>query len=254
MNSYFNLNNLHPDESGDIDRKKIDFLRRRMDFLYSFDMLSKKIPSKDITKINIVQIAQNAGLTKPTFYRYFQNKNDFLIGFAAYTYEKLTKMIQKQLSISKAENEKIKETPKSSKNDRTLLSLVLAYYQFTKNHPASVQILNEVGQKDTVSLLNSKYQENQMGLTQSEEEYLRAWKKFRDTIQKVFDEKNVEKILGSYPEFAINDISEIFLLVFNGIITEFTQKNRILQNKGIREEKIIEIIVNLISKGMESFS
>ena len=238
-------------------RKMRDYLRRRDEFLFSFDQLSTEEEISDFSKINLDSISQNAGLTKPTFYRYFSSKDDFLIGFAAYAYRQLSRLILQELATKKLIEEQNKknndEIIDQIDDQRDLLSIVIAYHRFTSLHPGYVRILNEMGLRNTNSVITHKKIQGNQELTQSEIEYIQEWSNFRKIIQEVLADSTLKNIQTIFPQFSSQDISEIFLLVFNGIITEFKQRNKNLQEKGISEEQILNFIVGLIEEGLKKY-
>jgi AcrR family transcriptional regulator len=233
--------NLFQDEKRlSLDRKARDFIRRRTDFLISLDQIIGVKKLQDFSKINLDEISAQAGLTKPTFYRYFNSKDDFLVGFGAFAYKKITETISKQIDVQSMQE-----------NSSELLVMVLTYYDIMKKHPGYIKILNNLGQQNTYLKIQVKSKSNPSEITQSEQDYINEWTRFRKLLEILPILTRTDSFFQKFPKFSTADIAEIFTLIFNGIITEFDQRNRILHERGIKNQEILTFIVKLLEIGMQ---
>jgi len=237
-------------------RKWKDQQRRRTDILEAVERLGKSGSFESFDKLNLEEIASEAGLTKPTIYRYFFSKDDLLTGFAAYSYRKLNQFMSDQLKSHK--NEDI-----SSR----LNAISIAYFHFAQSNLGFFKILNIYGKQNRylniLQKIPQKYEDfsdlqglMDCGMSQSEIEYKIAWDEFRETLAQVFKEDELsmtklKSIIGK-KDIETKDFVEILALVINGVITEIGNRNRVLQNRGFSEEDILNIVMHLIGNGLQS--
>ncbi|MCF2141830.1 MAG: TetR/AcrR family transcriptional regulator [Candidatus Lokiarchaeota archaeon] len=224
-------------------RKILDFKRRRRDILEALERLGERNQFNSFDKLNLEDIAAEAGLTKPTLYRYFSSKDDLLTGFAAYSYRKLTNFMKEQLELHYQDDVA-----------NRLNAVSIAYFHFASTNHGIFQILNLYGKQNRYLIIKQKLIQDKNSVSQSELEYFQAWEEFRNAIAQAFDENELalSEISASIlkQEISSNDFVEILALLINGIITELGNRNRVLQERGYTEENILNIIMFLIGKGL----
>ena len=239
-------------------RKEKDRLRRRNDILAAVERLGEEQDKYSFDKLNLDYIAAEAGLTKPTIYRYFNSKDDLMIGFAAYSFYKVADFIGNQLKIHQHDDV-----------SHRLQAISIAYYQFARNSPAVFKILNDLGRENRYVILHAKLTKEKAmrasgeilddvptELTDSEFAYLTAWENFRETLKQAFKEDEIS-LVGIIPSqsiqsIALPDFIEVLSIVINGVITELSNRNKILPEHGILDEDVLAIIMQLLGKGLKS--
>ncbi len=251
-------NDISIDKHNQNSRKQKDKIRRRNDILTAVERLSEKKSDLSFDKLNLDEIAQEAGLTKPTIYRYFKNKDDLLIGFAAYGYYKVADFIDNQL-----------KTHQKADISNRLQAISISYYQFAKENPAILKILNDLGRENRYLILKSKQiKEESMktsgenkksdpsSIINSEEEYVEAWEYFRETIQQAFTEEEISlvgiSLSDTLQKISPTDFIEVISIVINGVITELSNRNKVLLEHGVSDEDVLAIIMQLLGKGLKS--
>lgn len=244
-------------------RKKQDIIRRRNDILSAVERLGEKEDFISFDKLNLDEIALEAGLTKPTLYRYFKSKEDLMIGFAAYSYRKVSDFMGIQLEINK-----------STTVPKRLEAISKAYYHFAIEHPAILKILNDLGRENQYLILkekisnesstnSSKYIVQQRKskkiskkpspkkpLSLSQKDYIHEYEGFRNTLLNALSKDEFPSKILPDSEIELRDFVEILAIIINGVITELQNRNKVLQERGLTDEKVLSIIMALLGKGI----
>ncbi len=224
-----------PSQSNVMDRKERDRLRRRMDVIEAVERLCDADGYVNFEKLNLDNIAKEAGLSKPTLYRYFESKEDLFLAFAAHIYRKFSTMILESINQEVSFSEKIK-------------GIGNAYYRFSSQHPKYNEILDNLGQKGEYLRIVQKAKE--ATLTFSEDEYKLEWERNRKIVM---DHINKELLNSNHPESdsqASTLLAEMFPVILSGTIYEFKHRNQVLRTKGIGEEAVLDEILDLICRGL----
>ncbi|MHA1521616.1 MAG: TetR/AcrR family transcriptional regulator [Promethearchaeota archaeon] len=239
-------------------REQKDKQRRRNDILTAVERLSDKKGGNSFDKMNMDEIAQEAGLTKPTIYRYFNSKDDLRIGFAAYGYKKISEFMAIVL-----------KTNQKADVSKRLQAISISYYQFARDHAAILKILNDLGRENCYMVLKPILQKEEAMkasgemekdapsiISPSETAYIDAWENFRQTIKQAFMEDEmslmVKKMFESNLKISPSDFIEVLSIIINGVITELSNRNKILLEHGVSDEDVLAIIMQLLGKGLKS--
>ncbi|UYP47132.1 hypothetical protein NEF87_003417 [Candidatus Lokiarchaeum ossiferum] len=221
-----------------IDRKERDRIRRRKDILDAVERLCDADGYVNFEKLNLDNIAKEAGLSKPTLYRYFESKDDLFLAFAAHSYRKFSALILESVQKDGSFSEKIK-------------GLGMAYYHFSSQNPKYNEILDMLGEKGEYVRIINKTKIN--SLTFSEEEYRTEWERNRkivmDIVEEEFFKSSNAKEIASNNQIT-NLLSIMFPVMLSGTIYEFKHRNKVLKTKGVEEEAILEEMLDLICRGL----
>lgn len=220
------------------DRKERDRIRRRKDILDAVERLCDADGYVNFEKLNLDIIAKEAGLSKPTLYRYFESKEDLFLAFAAHSYRKFSSLISESIQQSGSFSDKIK-------------GLGMAYYHFSSQNPKYNEILDILGEKGEYIRILTKASES--SLTFSEEEYRIEWERNRKIVMDIVEEEFFKspnmKDLDSNNEIT-KLLSVMFPVMLSGTIYEFKHKNKVLKTIGIEEEAILEEMLDLLCRGL----
>ncbi len=189
--------------------------------------------SKSYMESTLDEIALNSGNTKATIYNYFTSKEDLLAAVMSRTYKKFIDIFRREIT--------------TSDNKTGLRSLSNSYILFDKLFPGHSELLNSAEVLILSKNVYDKFDRNEE-LSESEIEY----KQSEDEIGKLF----IEII---YQYIKPNSQNQDFPLKMGRVIYYFTFtireaiRRRYLLKDDIENDEILEIILTILEKGIQSY-
>ncbi len=201
-----------------LSRKEKEKLAREMDIINAAEKVFTVI---GYNKASMEEIAKEAQFTRKTIYQYFTDKEDLLFAVIIRGFKKLLCCLQKEIENGNNGYEKLKHLTK-------------AYYQFYKDFPDTLNLMNYIG------YVNPK-EENII----KREEFNKISGLLAQEIAKVIDEGKADKSIRTDLDSMSLTYSAEFMIT--GFFHMFSISGKTFANHfSLNEEEFINFSMNLL--------
>ncbi|MFX1466791.1 MAG: TetR/AcrR family transcriptional regulator [Promethearchaeota archaeon] len=215
-------------------RKKREQKQRRTDIVQAAERL---FITQGFNQTMMDQIAEEAGFSKATIYKYFGSKNDLYLAVAAIAFEKLTQVIE--------------ETLKQPDTEFEIKSLASAFNTFIREYSSYAEIIDDVFLRAALAEIIQKEQTNQQ-LTESEMEFRTQQMKSLGLLTQVITSTMTK--IGTQTKLEPQTIAVALSNITTGLLTELIYRERLVNQSKKETEDYLLIIFEILDKGLKNLN